>query len=93
MSEKGANRFLVNRSIGYDRIHVANADIAQYKSDLVIPLHFFFSRKYASDEYSSNKPNRPYFPVCAAIPQKIEFELEFHTRISLLKHRPNLVTI
>ena len=44
----------------------------------MIPLHFFFSRKYASDEYSSNKPNRPYFPVCSVYRQKIEFELEFH---------------
>jgi hypothetical protein len=49
-------------------------------SDLVIPLHFFFSRKYASDEYASNKPNRPYFPICAAHRQKIEFELEFHNQ-------------
>ena len=79
MSEKVANRFLVNRSIGYDDSTLDNFDdYAQYSSDLVIPLHFFFSRKYASDEYSSNKPNRPYFPVCAVHRQKIEFELEFH---------------
>jgi len=77
MSEKVANRFLVNRGLGYDE-STQNATIARSKSDLVIPLHFFFSRKYASDEYSSNKPNRPYFPVCAAFRQKIEFELEFH---------------
>ena len=79
MSEKVANRFLVNRSIGYDDSTLDNFDdYAQYSSDLVIPLHFFFSRKYASDEYSSNKPNRPYFPVCGVHRQKIEFELEFH---------------
>ena len=81
MSEKVANRFLVNRSIGYDDSTLDNFDdYAQYSSDLVIPLHFFFSRKYASDEYSSNKPNRPYFPVCAVHRQKIEFELEFHQK-------------
>src|SRR6056300_1927732 len=79
MSEKVANRFLVNRSIGYDD-STLNSSISQYKSELVIPLHFFFSRKYASDEYSSNKPNRPYFPVCAIYRQKIEFELEFHAQ-------------
>ena len=79
MSEKVANRFLVNRSIGYDDSTLDDFDdYAQYSSDLVIPLHFFFSRKYASDEYSSNKPNRPYFPICAVHRQKIEFELEFH---------------
>ena len=77
MSEKVANRFLVNRGLGYDE-STQNPTIARSNSDLVIPLHFFFSRKYASDEYSSNKPNRPYFPVCAAFRQKIEFELEFH---------------
>ena len=54
------------------------AVIAQSKADIVIPLHFFFSRKYASDEYSSNKPNRPYFPLCSAYTQKLTFELEFH---------------
>ena len=79
MSEKVANRFLVNRNIGYDQTpDVANPVIAQSKADIVIPLHFFFSRKYASDEYSSNKPNRPYFPLCSAYKQKLTFELEFH---------------
>lgn len=77
VSEKVANRFLVNRNLGYDD-SAQNEDIAQYSSELVIPLHFFFSRKYASDEYSSNKPNRPYFPVCAIYRQKIEFELVFN---------------
>ena len=77
ISEKVANRFLVNRNIGYDESS-RNEEYARSSADLVIPLHFFFSRKYASDEYSSNKPNRPYFPVCAIHRQKIEFELEFH---------------
>ena len=76
-SEKVANRFLVNRNIGFNGAP-DSPGVAAYDSDLVIPLHFFFSRKYASDEYSSNKPNRPYFPVCAIYRQKIEFELEFH---------------
>ena len=79
ISEKVANRFLVNRNLGYDDSSQYE-DYARYNSELVIPLHFFFSRKYASDEYSSNKPNRPYFPVCAIYRQKIEFELEFHAQ-------------
>ena len=79
ISEKVANRFLVNRNIGYDDSTLpAFRDLSQYSADLMIPLHFFFSRKYASDEYSSNKPNRPYFPVCAVHRQNIEFVLEFH---------------
>ena len=77
MSEKVANRFLVNRNLGYDD-STLNDDVARYSSDLVIPIQFFFSRKYASDEYISNKPNRPYFPVCGVYRQKITFEFEFH---------------
>ena len=77
VSEKVANRFLINRNLGFDDAPTS-ASVARYDSDLVIPLHFFFSRKFASDEYSSNKPNRPYFPVCAINKQKIEFELDFH---------------
>ena len=79
MSEKVANRFLVNRNLGFDDATLtAYKTKAQYDADLVIPLHFFFSRKFASDEYASNKPNRPYFPVCSIYKQKIEFEFEFH---------------
>jgi len=77
ISEKVANRFLINRSLGYDEA-TNNDSVAQYASNLVIPLQFFFTRKYASDEYSTNQPNRPYFPVCSIYRQKIEFELEFH---------------
>src|SRR5210317_335535 len=89
MSEKVANRFLVNRSIGYDD-STLNSSISQYKSELVIPLHFFFSRKYASDEYSSNKPNRPYFPLCAVYRQKIEFEFVFHRQEFFTETTDNL---
>lgn len=77
ISEKVANRFLINRNLGFDDAPTS-ANVARYSSDLVIPLHFFFSRKFASDEYSTNKPNRPYFPVCAIHKQKIEFEFDFH---------------
>ena len=77
VSEKVANRFLVNRNIGFDGSPTSTG-VAQYDADLMIPIHFFFSRKFASDEYDTNKPNRPYFPVCSIFRQKIEFELEFH---------------
>jgi hypothetical protein len=79
MSEKVANRFLVNRNLGFDDSTTAEfKEISRNSSDLMIPLHFFFSRKFASDEYSSNTPNRPYFPLCGIYKQKIIFELEFH---------------
>jgi len=77
MSEKVANRFLLNRSLAFDTSETAN-NYAEYESDVVIPLNFFFSRKFASDEYESNQPNRPYFPACACHRQKIEFEFTFH---------------
>jgi hypothetical protein len=77
VSEKVANRFLVNRNLGFDDAPTSTG-VAQYDADLVIPIHFFFSRKFASDEYGTNKPNRPYFPVCSIFRQKIEFEFEFH---------------
>ena len=79
MSEKVANRALVNRNLGFDK-SVGNSIFARQSADLVIPLHFFFSRKYASDEHSTNKPNRPYFPICAIHKQKITFELEFYNQ-------------
>lgn len=79
MSEKVANQYVVNRSLGYDS-SVENSDLAQYSSQLMIPMHFFFSRKYSGDEYASNKPNRPYFPLCAIHKQTITFELEFHNQ-------------
>jgi hypothetical protein len=43
MSEKVANRFLVNRNLGFD--DAPSGSVAQYHRILVIPIHFFFSRK------------------------------------------------
>jgi hypothetical protein len=69
----------LNRNLGFDDSTTAEfKEISRNSSDLMIPLHFFFSRKFASDEYSSNAPNRPYFPLCGIHRQKIIFELEFH---------------
>jgi len=76
-SEKVANRFLVNRSLAFDASQT-NQEDARYESEVVIPLNFFFSRKYATDEYSSNRPNRPYLPLCAMHRQKLEFDFELH---------------
>ena len=44
----------------------------------IIPLSFFFSRKYGKTELRKEVEDRHYFPVCAAHKQKIMFELVFH---------------
>lgn len=77
VSEKVSNRFILNRMLGFDTSSAQRA-YASLDSEVIIPLPFFFSRKYSSDEYLSNEPNRPFFPLCAVHKQKIEFEFEFH---------------
>jgi hypothetical protein len=85
MSEKVANQYMVNRSLNYDT-STNNPDIAHYETQLMIPLHFFFSRKYSNDEYTTNEPNRPYFPTCAIHKQKLTFEFEFHNQTFFTGH-------
>lgn len=77
VSEKVSNRFILNRMLGFDTSSAQRA-YASLDSEVIIPLPFFFSRKYSSDEYLSNEPNRPFFPLCAIHKQKMEFEFEFH---------------
>jgi len=77
VSEKVSNRFILNRMLGFDTSSAQRA-YASLDSEVIIPLPFFFSRKYSSDEYPTNEPNRPFFPLCAIHKQKIEFEFEFH---------------
>jgi len=79
VSEKVANRASLNRMLGFDAT-TKNGVYASLDSEVIIPLPFFFSRKYSSDEYKTNEPNRPFFPLCAIHKQKIEFEFEFHTQ-------------
>ena len=80
-SEKRTKRYTLNRNLAEDSSNsVVNKIFSQYDSELMIPVPFFFSRKYEGDEYASNKPNRPYFPVCAIHNQKITFEIEFHNQ-------------
>lgn len=78
-SEKRTKRYTLNRNLAEDSSNsVVNKIFSQYDSELMIPIPLFFSRKYEGDEYASNKPNRPYFPLCAIHNQKITFEIEFH---------------
>lgn len=77
-SEKRTKRYTINRNLAEDTALLQNnRDLAQYESELMIPIPLFFSRKYEGDEYYTNNPNRPYFPVCAIHKQKIEFEIVF----------------
>ena len=47
-----------------------------------IPLHFFFSRKFETDDRNNQLINdqyyKPYFPLCAIHKQKIFLDIEFH---------------
>lgn len=91
VSEKVANRFMLNRMLGFDTSS-ANGAYASRESEVIIPLPFFFSRKYSSDEYLTNEPNRPFFPLCAIHKQKIEFEFEFHTQ-TFFTNEPTTITL
>lgn len=77
-SEKRTKRYTLNRNLAEDTALLQNnRELAEYESELMIPIPLFFSRKYEGDEYSTNTPNRPYFPTCAIHKQKIEFEIVF----------------
>jgi hypothetical protein len=83
-SEKSANDYLLNRMmhpISWKRNEeesLKNAAGALSTITTLIPLRFFFSRKYAKSEYDVNKPNKPYLPLCAMYKQKIILEIEFN---------------
>lgn len=79
MSEKVTNAYLLNRNLRYDQSPYPEfSELSRYESELMIPIPFFFSRKFTNDEYKINEPNRPYFPLSSIHKQKIEFEIEFH---------------
>ena len=78
-SEKRTKRYTINRNLAEDTSSLAgNSFLSNFGSELMIPVPLFFSRKYEGDEYSTNNPNRPYFPLCAIHKQKIVFDIEFH---------------
>jgi len=52
VSEKVANRASLNRMLGFDAT-TKNGVYASLDSEVIIPLPFFFSRKYSSDEYKN----------------------------------------
>jgi len=88
-SEKRTKRYTINRNIAEDT-SISNIKLSRNKSKVFIPIPFFFSRKYESDEYETNKPNRPYFPLCAIHKQKIEFEIEFNPQSFFTDYPSNI---
>ncbi len=88
-SEKRTKRYTINRNIAEDT-SIENISLSRKKSKVFIPIPFLFSRKYESDEYETNKPNRPYFPLCAIHKQKIEFEIEFNPQSFFTDYPSNI---
>lgn len=76
-SEKRTKRYTINRNLAEGSAIENDESVVRNSSKLMIPIPLFFSRKYEGDEYSTNIPNRPYFPTCAVHKQKIEFKVKF----------------
>jgi len=92
-SEKRTKRYTINRNLAEDTSLLPNnRDLAQFDSELMIPVPLFFSRKYEGDEYATNNPNRPYFPTCAIHKQKIEFDIVFRPQ-TFFTNSPNTITL
>ena len=90
-SEKRTKRYTLNRNNAEDTSLLSgNQILARNKSRVYIPIPLLFSRKYESDEYETNTPNRPYFPMCAIHKQKLQFEFEFHKQTFFTNETDNI---
>jgi len=90
-SEKRTKRYTLNRNNAEDTSLLSeNQGLARNKSRVYIPIPLLFSRKYESDEYETNTPNRPYFPTCAIHKQKLQFEFEFHKQTFFTNETDNI---
>ena len=82
-SQKAANKYLLDRMLSAvtpeDDEYNADADSMKSTLRTIVPLHFFFGRKYSQSEYDTNSPDRPYFPLCAISKQKIILEFKFNS--------------
>ncbi len=76
-SKKG-NLVLLNMSESVTPgIKLSDATMAP-SNRFIVPLPFFFCRKYGKTEMREEIEDRQYFPTCAIHKQKIQFELTFH---------------
>ena len=85
-SEKRTKRYMINRNQGDNESHKNDHILSRHPSKLMIPIPLFFSRKYQGSEYTSNSPNRPFFPTCAIYKQKIEFDIKFRPQTFFTNH-------
>ena len=80
ISEINTHSYSLNRGM-YKGFFMRNTDpdlnFDKTKTMLMIPIPFFFCRNYESDDYETNEPGRPFFPLCAINKQKLEFVFEF----------------
>ena len=92
-SEKRTKRYTLNRNQTDNTSHLNDEALSRYKSELMIPIPLFFSRKYEGDEYDSNSPNRPYFPTCAIHKQKLGLEIKFRPITFFTNNIQNVVQL
>ena len=95
-SKKG-NLVLLNMSESVTPgIKLSDATMAP-SNRFIVPLPFFFCRKYGKTEMREEVEDRQYFPTCAVHKQKIQFELTFHPQTwwqgAENGHTPTTITV
>mgnify|MGYP005987928551 FL=1 len=71
-TQHDAVQLLTNGGWNYTYFATQGSSLGFLKRDLLIPIHFFFSRRY------KGSGDRHYFPLCSIHKQKITFEINFH---------------
>ena len=90
-SEKRTKRYTLNRNNAEDTSLLSgNQFLAQNKSRVYIPIPLLFSRKYESDEYETNKPNRPIFQHVLFINKNFSLSLNFINNLFFTNETDNL---
>jgi len=79
-----AVQLLTNNGFNYTYFATQGSNLGFLNRDILIPIHFFFSRKYNETE------ERPFFPLCAIHRQKITFEISFHKQTFFTDFSSNL---
>jgi hypothetical protein len=83
-TQRDANQFLTNDGASYT-YYATNSDEGLTRQ-VLIPLHFFFSRKYDRSD------DKHFFPICSIYRQKLTFEIVFHKQ-SFFTDEPTNITL
>jgi hypothetical protein len=83
-TQREANQLNTNAGFNYTYFATKGENLGFFNRELLIPIHFFFSRKYDRSE------NRQYFPLCSINKQKIIFEIKFHKQSFFTDFSSNL---